>query len=321
MKKTLLSDNLVTQWIGNLHPHLEKDLLHSSRPEAYENAMGKLYEFGLRKDTTILDKKTEPFRHWLAQQTDLPDEGYFPVFHATLVASFLSMTGYSEEEAVHNWILKRLETTYPFAKNADLSEVYIPQDTFPGYPKPFRNTPLINPDLCPDRDFKLPWIHDINAFLHSTPIMHDPQLREKVETVIKLILKPEYQKLHPGYGTIRAGPRRYHKMGWDIRLPGYQQTNIRNGDFSRLLLRLSMMSRSKAAREHPWFKHSLTILEKYRTEDGLTSFPRKLLPKKKIGYWILGRRMALETKRNSQKAIKCESTFRVLETRTRTKRY
>jgi hypothetical protein len=57
----------------------------------------------------------------------------------------------------------------------------------------------LNPDLHPNDEVKLPWIHDVNAFLHSPFIMDDTELRRKVETIIAFIFKPEYQKLHPGY--------------------------------------------------------------------------------------------------------------------------
>jgi len=122
-----------------------------------------------------------------------------------MVASFLSMTGYAHDNAVKAMILKRLEAIYPFAKKGDLNNVYIQQDSFPGYPKSFRNYLLLNPALYPNDEVKLSWIHDVNAFLHSPFLMRDAELRRKVETIIAFILKPEYQKLHPGYGVDPQG--------------------------------------------------------------------------------------------------------------------
>jgi len=68
---------------------------------------------------------------------------------------------------------------------------------------------------------KLPWIHDTNAFLHSTFILEDTMLRSKVEAIIKFILTPEYQKLPWWYGVIRHESGRYYAMGWSVHLPGY----------------------------------------------------------------------------------------------------
>jgi len=199
LKKDLLSDSLVNVWLGHLHPDFRTHVTHGSKSEAFENAMGKLYEFGLRKDIGVLDEKTEPFRRWLAQQTDHPT--VLPFFR-TLVAAFLSMTGYSEEDAVNSWILKRLETVYPSAKKADFEDIYIPQDTFPGFPKAFRRKPLLNPALQTEDGSMLPSIHDVNAFLHSEPLIEDTRLRSKVETIVDFILRPEYQKLYSGYGVV-----------------------------------------------------------------------------------------------------------------------
>jgi hypothetical protein len=114
----------------------------------------------------------------------------------------------------------------------------------------------------------------------------------------------------------------------DVHLPNYFETKPQEREakssverrdgtvekgFGRFLLRLNMMSRSSTAREHPWFKRSLSLLEGFRAENGLIAFPRMFLPEKRVGYWVGGTRMALEADRRPLKAITCESTFRYLE--------
>lgn len=321
-KKGVLSDDLVQYWLKKLRPGFRMSDLHGSTPEAYENVMGKLSEFGLRKGTRSLDEKTEPFRNWLTASTDPSVQ--FAVFMRTLISAFLAMTGYSENEAVHAVLLSRLEAIYPFARKGDLRDFHVPSDSFPGFPTIWkkRGRPLINPDLHPKGLRKFPLIYDIYAFLHSTPIMTNPELKSKVEAIIKFILSPEYQNLPRGYGIMRAENGRYYSCGWSIHLPGYSDPkSLQNkGDyvFSRptmasLIMRLNLMSRSKSAREHPWFNCSLALLESYKNEDGLITFPRKFLPDKKVGYWIQASRMGLESNRRRKKAITCESTFRYYE--------
>jgi hypothetical protein len=296
--------------------------LHGSTHEAYENVMGKLYEYGLRKGTRILDEKTEPFRNWLTAPTDPSVQ--FNVFKRTLISAFLAMTGYSENEAVHSVLLSRLEVIYPFARKGDLRDFHVPSDSFPGFPTVWkkRGRPLINPDLHPNGVRKFPLIYDIYAFLHSTPIMTNPELRSKVEVVIKFILSPKYQNLPRGYGIIRAENGRYYSCGWSIHLPGYFDTKSlqKKGEYvfdgpttAQLIMRLNLMSRSKSAREHPWFSRSLALLTTHKNEDGLVTFPRKFLPEKKVGYWVTGSRMGLESNRRRKKAVTCESTFRYYE--------
>jgi hypothetical protein len=315
LRDKLLSDGLVQFWLDHLVPNFDRNVMHSGKSEAFENAMGKLYEFGLRKGFRAFDEKTRPFQRWLEQQIRLPTEGYyspFSVFYCTMVAAFLAMTGYSNDEAVKTWILRRLDTVYSFVKEGDF-EVYVPHDSFSSFPKIYRDYPLLSPDLYPDGEMKLPWIHDVNAFLHSSFMKEDNQLARKVEMIVSFILSPDYQKLHPDYGVIRSESGRYYVMGWSIHLPGYLETNMREEDLGRLLMSLNLLSRSKTARQHSWFKRSFSSFENFRTRECLVTFPRKCLPEKEFGYWVSGSRMGLETNRRVQRAITCESTFRYLE--------
>lgn len=313
MRKNLLFSSLGQFWLGNLKPEFGRNDLHGAKTENYENVMGKLYECSLKKGIPIFDKKTEPFRRWLQQQIHRPNEGYFPVFFRTLVAAFLAMTGYADDESVKTWVLRRLETVYPFAKKGDLKEAYVPQNTFPSFPKAFRNSPLLNPELYPDQEMKLPWIHDMNAFLHSQSIMNDATLRAKVETIINFILTPGYQKLPVGYGTVRHESGRYYAMGWSVHLPGYFGSEVLGREFGRLLLLLELFGKSKIARSHVWYKQSVEKLARFKNGEGLVSFPREFLPEKRNGVWVLGMRMGLEENRRTEKAITCESTFRFLK--------
>lgn len=86
---------------------------------------------------------------------------------------------------------------------------------------------------------------------------------------------------------------------------------------AHFLLMLNLMSRSRTAREHPWFKRSFSFLENFKVENDLIMFSRGFLPEKRSGYWVTGARMGLEPNRRAQKALKCESTFRYLEIATR----
>ncbi len=307
-----MKNGLVRRWLGSLGADCGRSGLHGAKPGTYENVMGKLYEFGFRKGMPELDRRTRPFLSWMDDQHDRPINGYLPVFHRTLVASFLAMTGYGDEEPVRCWTERRLETLFEFAKRGDLNDVYVPTDRFPGFPKAFKGSPLLNPELYPDEDLKLPWIHDLNALMHTRSIMDDPILRSKVETIIGFILSPEYQRLRPGYGVVRHG-HNYYMMGWSVHLPGYPKVPVSGPELGRMLLLLSLLSRSRRAREHPWFERCWSYLAKYEDESGLRAFPREYLPEKRSGVWVLGMRMGLEENRRLSKSIVCESTFRSLE--------
>jgi hypothetical protein len=313
LEREAMSSGFVRFWLGKLDATIDRKTLHGAKTESYENVMGKLFEFGLRRGNSTLDRKTKPYRLWLKRQVRLSNEGYLPVFHRTLAASFLVLTGYACDEAVREWVLRRLDTAYAFAEKGSLEGAYVPQDSYPGFPKAFRETPLLNPELYPDDELKLPWIHDMNAFLYSPFISEDASLRKKVEVIVKFILSPEYQSLHKGYGVVRHRSGRYYMMGWSVHLPAYFEPQVAPQEFGHLLLLLRLLGRTETTRQHSWFERSMRILRRFRTPDGLISFPREFLPEKRSGCWVLGHRMGIEENRRSQRAIVCESTFRFLE--------
>ncbi len=144
----LLASPLVSSWLERIPSECDRHTLHGAIPQSFENVMGKLFEFGLRRGVPVLDDRVAPFQRWMEEQIDLPHQGYLPVLHRTICAAFLTMLGY-EEGAIDAWVRHRLDTVYDFARRPDLEHAYIPQDTFPGYPKAFRRSPLLNPELYP----------------------------------------------------------------------------------------------------------------------------------------------------------------------------
>lgn len=65
LREALFSDGLVQFWLGNLRPDFSRNVMHSGKSEGYENVIGKLCEFGLRKGMRVLDERTAPLRRWL----------------------------------------------------------------------------------------------------------------------------------------------------------------------------------------------------------------------------------------------------------------
>jgi hypothetical protein len=309
----LLTCPMVRSWIERIPSECDRHTLHGASPRSFENVMGKLFEFGLRRGCEPMDHRVAPFQRWMEGQIDLPYQGYLPVLHRTICAAFLTMLGY-ENGAVDAWVKHRLDTVYDFSRRPDLEHAYVPQDTLPGYPKAFRRSPLLNPDLYPDDDLKLPWIYDLYAFLHSKGIMGDEDRRSKVETVIKLVLSPEYQSLWPGYGVVRHDGQ-YYIMGWSVHLPGYQGEYVTGREFARMLLLLELLGRSRQATMHDWYRRSLKIMEDRLEVGHVRYFSRTDLPESNSGVWVLGMCMGLEEKRRSLKALECESLFRCLQIR------
>ncbi|MGD9381330.1 MAG: hypothetical protein PVI03_02700 [Candidatus Thorarchaeota archaeon] len=296
----LLASPLVVEWLDRLTQGFQMKDLHSSKPVAFENTMGKLGELGMRAGLQPFDSKTLPFRAWLTDTAEDEIEHPFRVFLRTIVASFLSFTGYSSTEPVYNVLEERLESTYSFAKNPDFGQVYVGKRG---------NDGLVNPRLYPDQQFVLPWIHDIRGFASSDQILTDSHLCQKAETVVSMVLRPEYQELQPGYGLMKYKDRGY-KSGWSVHLPGFF-SEPSNASMPSILLILPIMAPFKTARESDWFKRMVERLETCITEYGTYRFPREWVPEKREGYWVNGAYMALEENRRRKSAIESESTFRM----------
>ena len=296
----LHSDPSVKTWLSRLTPRFTLRALHGSYPNAFENIMGKLVQLGLRAGLQPFDSKTIPFRAWLTDNLHVEIDHPLDHFLRTVVTSFLSYAGYGETRSVKTGILERLGLMDTTAKDMDFSTVYVEP-----------SSDLVNPALYKDGRFCFPWIHDIIGLSKSKSLMEDSESRAKIERVVGMILRPEYQKLRRGYGSMQYAGRTY-KIGWSVHLPVYQ-THVDDRDMGFLLLAMELMAPFRVARESKWFKQSLKLLDTYRTDTMTYRFPRSWLPEKNSGYWVNGAYMALESNRRRPDVIECESTFRVLK--------
>lgn len=306
----LLGSPLVTEWMNRLAPGFGMKQLHSSNPGAFENTMGKLGELGLRAGLQPFDSKTLPYRAWLTDTGEDETEDPFRVFLRTLVASFLSFTGYSDTDPVSNVLKERLEATYSFARNPEFALVYVGKSG---------DEALVDPKLYPNQQLVLPWIYDILGFAGSDQILSDSDLRQKAETVVSMVLSPEYQELQPDYGLMKYKDRTY-KIGWSVHLPGFL-SEPSESSMSRLLRILVMMAPFRTARESKWFRQMMDIIETYATEHGTFRFPMSWLPETREGYWVNGAYMTLEEDRRKPTANECESTFRMFRIRHLVEKY
>jgi hypothetical protein len=308
LRADLLASPLVQRWLDRLVP----GILHHSKSTAFENAMGKLVDLGLRAGMAPLDQKAEPFREWFARETHSPT-GVFSLFYRSIVGSGLIRAGYRDDLLRDFWhsrldVLSETAETFTY-------DIYIDQDTYGDYPNAYRQHHLVNPVLYPDGGFRLPWIHDVYALAHWPTEWLDARTMEKIDSVVRYVLHPDYQALPEGYGTMRAGKRRYYAIGWSVRLPGYFALRVSDYASRYFLQRLELMAHFEEARKHPWFASCLRHLEGFRTPVGTYLFPRPYLQELRQGYWVHGAYMGLEENRRPNRAMELESTFRMLNLR------
>jgi hypothetical protein len=307
----LLKSLDVMEWTGRLTPRFDINSIHSGRPDAFENVIGKLVQLGLRAGLQPFDNKTLPFRVWLSENVEVYPDTPHAVFLRTIIAAFLAFAGYDSISPVMAQMTKRLQTLYEFAKNPDFSSVFVDKSEYSGFPKGSESHQLVNPDLYQDQQFMLPWVHDIRGLSSCVDIRTNQSHAFKVDKIIEMILTSEYQNLPWSYGLAKYGER-YYVLGWAAHLPGYS-TKPEGKSFAELLLTLEIMGRFPVARRSPWFAKSIEYLESFRTEYGTYVFPSSWLPEKQTGYWVGGLRMGYDDRKSYPKAIECESTFRMLK--------
>lgn len=309
LRREMLASVEVQKWLENLSASaragIRPNTIHGCADTCYENAIGKLVQYGVRAGMPELDGRVEPFRRWLAEFPG--GEHYlFGPFYATLVASLLAMAGY-RDEAIVRTLHERLVWTHEFCSHGSY-DIYADKANFCGIPKPWANVPLIDPSIYPGENLRLPLIHDVNGYAALFADWTDTRTRDMVDTVVRYILDPRYQALREGYGIVTNGKRRYWAMGWSVHLPGYPGAPSRPPHLG-LIGRLATMSAFPAARSHPWYTQSLNYLESFRTQRGTYLFPRELLPEKKASPWVMGTHVGQGENRRRASWQENESTY------------
>jgi hypothetical protein len=305
----------VLKWLDLIQKSLEFNDVHSGKQNAFENVVGKLVQLGWRAGLQPFDNKTLFYRVWLSENVDEEPIVAHEVFKRTLIASVLARAGYHTVEAVQKQVLSRLETIHRYAKDPDFSQIYADKSEYPGIPKGLASHDLVDPQLYPNQQFALPWIHDVYAFSHLNIVLENEQYLERAEQIMEMVLTPEYQSLPWSYGIAKYG-KRYYVLGWAAHLPGFSKSP-EGRLFAEMLLVLDALAPFECIRTSSWFKNSMEYLEQFRTEEGTYSFPRTWLPEKKKGYWVGGEYMAYDERSRKHNVIEFESTFRVLNIRKR----
>lgn len=309
-ERDLLESQEVRTWLDNLSsaatPRIRPNTIHGGADTCYENAMGKLVQYGLHAGMPEFDERTAPFRQWLSEFPG--NEKYvFGSFYAAVVASFLAMAGY-RDDAVIRVLQERLSITHRFCSQ-ERYDIYVSKDGFRSVPKTWADVPLVDPALYPGENWCLPWIYDFSGYVALMDSLPDDTLISgMVDTVIGYVFRPEYQSLRDGYGIVTDGKGRFWGMGWSVHLPEFSGAPLEKAT-SGLLGRLVAMAPYGVARNRAWFRDGIARLASFRTPKGTFLFPRELLPEKKNTYWIGGTHCGLGENRRAPKWIELESTY------------
>lgn len=303
-----LSDSQeVKAWLDNLDPNKVNPLTyHGCANTCFENAMGKLAQLGIHAGMAPLDKRTQLLREWLERMFNASEEKW-DVFAMTIFASFLAVAGY-EDNAIKSFLDIRLEVLYEFMSKRNY-DIYDDTGKYKGVPRAFQGRPIINPSLYVGGNYKYPLIYDVYG-LSTMVNKGDMAVDDKINTIIKYIMSPEYhQKIVDGYGILAAPNGKYYSMGWDVKVPGFFGIGVEVGKKGALLIqRMELMAHFPCVAGTAWFTSALDHLETFKTDKGTYNFPKHYLGEKE-GYWVCGMHMGLGENRRAKIANELESTF------------
>lgn len=315
LKDEMLASPLVKTWLErivppvlllqesvDITPHVMQSGIkefHGGQPERLENVLGKLTDFGLKKGIPELDRRTLPYRKWLADNAERPIKNVYVKFTLGMLADFLVSAGYIDEPGVKSTLIKRLKMVYDFTRKGDY-DIYIPN-------KYIRKYPCIKLELTPDGDCYLPLIYDIVGWAAYLPEHGTQEDLAKADSIFQYILDEKYQNFPWGYGIMGDSTGRTWSLGWSVHVPQYPGIPDKKNMDKSVVHMISLLANFKAARQHQWFKESMSHLESFRTEKGTYLFPPDYLEEKTTGYWVLGVHMGLEE--TKKRNLEVESTF------------
>jgi hypothetical protein len=314
-QENLLKVPEVQYWLDQLDFRQNQKMygnIHGSHDYRLENILGKLTQLGLHAGMPALDSRCEVYRHRLADQNASQREAklsfhkLYSFYDGELIpASFLALAGY-EDPAIQHIRQKRLDILYEFTKQRRY-DIYIDGSKLPGVPREWQPW-IVDPDLYADGQIHIPVPHDI-VLLSTFPISLPEYQQNKINTVIRWLLSPEYKKisLDFGYFWIPGGSYNAKAVCWKFDLPDPDNPEIRSRQ--TLVLRAHMISKYMEAQQHEWLKRAVNHLEAYKMEDGSYLLPKEYLIERKDSYWIFASHMGMAENRRIKNWHKIESTY------------
>jgi len=276
------------------------DKIHGATSDCFENALPMVLDFGLNTNVP------EFFRCLNIDQLISyyeNKEGCQQIMYPLLYRA-----GYRNIELV-NYIKKRIDHVSEFTDKMDFN-IYDNEEKHKGRPKTYRDRPVVRKELLVDENYKLPTIYDIIGFaeLYKTA---DEEYCNKIDSIIRYILAPEYNKFVIHYGAIQLPNKRYHAIGWDCMLPLFY-ANHGHQSLSMYLHRLEMFSVFPCVVQSAWFQTALVRFEQCKTTKNTYILGKDYLIELRNYCWFMAGHMGLgEDRRRYYQEI--ESTFRIIK--------
>jgi hypothetical protein len=308
-KRRLLAELLKCAEVKRWLARLGKGPLHHSKDTAFENAAGKLLEYGLRAGIPAFDRKMRPYcRRAAAKHSS----------GTAIALPFLVRAGYAKHEHVAREFRGRLAALRRTAR-AKRYDFYMSKSQVREIPESQLRLargrfyrPEFNPvgDECP-----LPTCYDLLALLYWP--RSDKRTWRAIEEVIRYVIDRRFQKT-PG-GSIWDPVKSQRWAAGRVYLaclPGFLNVRRQEWGPGRFVLFMEAAASSPTARRSAWFRRGLRHLESFRTGAGTYRFPGNYLLERAGSYYLYaGAHMGLGESRRERTALEVESTFRMLRIR------
>jgi len=237
--------------------------IHNCYEDCYEMFMRFFINLGFRAGMPIFDEKVaymrEVYRYLMTK-----DEGYWPN-----VIMLMLEAGFYEDDMLDatNEFLDRIYQTAK-AQCFDIYETDPEKIRHSKLPKIWKDKPILK-EIHVDGELLLPTIYHINYIVNLYKYVNDETIKEKIETVIKYILHPEYQKFRGDYGYGWFS-KAYYACSGGVSLPLYEYDEFTNMHHKA---GLELMSHSPVALGSEWFIKCIDYMEKFKTERGTYILP------------------------------------------------
>jgi|TARA_Y100000310_G_C20696711_1_gene826229 hypothetical protein len=278
----------VQRWLGNVgSKNLFAGGVHGSKDVYAGNAMGKLYEYGVRQGMIPeLDDKVHEYFRCFGN-----DKGSWS---ANLIAPFIIGLGYVDNPTIKEWFSARLDSVHEFVTQGE--DIYLSEEEMKSGPKSWQGKRIFR---TRGDDPALPSSFEFMA-LGRWP--HTKATRSKSEKVISFLCDPDAP---PGKGYVRdAKTNAIYATG---------MPTLRDVMTSRILMTMEVLAIFDSGKSCPWFKKNLADFEDYRSEDGRYLLPKGYMNEKRDSYYLyMGAHMGLGENRRTKRWVEIESTFRVM---------
>jgi len=279
--------------------NLDYNRVHGSDSTHLENVLPMLNDFGLNYFTEAFKCKTPDI-------TNISDVILKYSYYEKIEAyPFFIKSKFPVNGAI-DFAIERINTIYNFTHHNNY-DIYDESDKYKGVPIPFRDRPIIKPDIAYGDMCKLPMIYDI-VMLAEVYDYISSDLQDKINNIINYIISPEYDVVLFGYGILASTPKKYHSMGWDCKKPFNDKQDYSYQNLHRLLL----YSHFPIVVKSSWFHNAIDYLSQFETKNQTYTFPVDYLSERDSN-WVLGSRMSLAENRRKKNWVEIESTFYMLK--------